>query len=234
MEILNSTNAVSVGLPASQRPLAGIDLAAFGERSGLTRMEVVAALALASPGMFNELTRHGALPLPFERELLLRRHLKMATRPPRRTPHEVFHAIYGDLLARFKELASDPVAESARVMLYERFAALFGKTVYTAYRWLRVNNNGDHGQATLPMLKLLASLPESPQHMREVLENLAREAYEARGLDFDAEFPLPDLARPPQPRRRGRPSRRSGGSGSTSATSPVSPSGDPRKERTTR
>lgn len=201
IESLDDDSPVNIALPILQRPLTGQDVVRFGEEHNLTRMDVVAKLAMTSPSAYNDAARAPARSLSFERELLLRRELSLVSRAPKREARDVFQSLYGPLLREFG--LHTPEGQQAKVMLYERFAALFGNSVFSAYRWMRVDLHGEYGRASLPLQRLFATLPDDPVEQRQILEGLAKEAYGARGLSFDAIFPLPDPRNPPAVRPKG-------------------------------
>lgn len=184
-----------------RRPLAGADVTNFGGSYGLERMQVIDLLALPTPAAFSALCRTEDKPLPHALEMLLRFHLEDPPKNRRVTPKEVFDKIYGPLLEPFE---GQDCYDTARVMLQHRFAALFGNTVYSAYRWLRRSvQTQTYGEASPPIRRLLQLIPQEPGPMRKTLERLARTTWRTRGVDFEKEFPLPNPANPPAPRRMG-------------------------------
>lgn len=182
----------------NHRPLSGTDVFDFVTRNKLERIEAVSLLALASPGNYQKLvdTKES---LPMDVELLMRLYMEEPPRPKLR-PIEVFNQIYGSLLEKFK--FSDAY-EPAKIMLFARFTAMLGRTIYSAYRWLEQNADGSYGQPSGPVRRLLANLPADPTAMRHTLEGLARVTWRARGIDFEEEFPLPDPKNPPVARKTG-------------------------------
>lgn len=185
----------NMALDMAKRPLAGPDVAAFMRRFQLGRVTVVDALALATPDSFNKLSQLQKV-LAFDLEVLIRLYDYSPGPAPwtSPTPAEVFEIFYGDLLRRFDGTeASMP----ARIMLYTRFAALFGRQIFSSYRWIDSDGKAS-GQINRIMSKIM-SLP-SP---REEFERLVRQAYKLRGVDFDLTFPLPDPRQPPEPAKRG-------------------------------
>jgi hypothetical protein len=189
---------IDMKVDRNHRPLTGEDVLHFVMRHKLERIEVVSALALASPGIYQNIVDvKGSLPMDVE--LLLRLYMEEPPRPKWR-PVDVFRMIYGDLLQKFEYTDG---YEPAKIMLYARFTALLGRTIYTSYRWLEQNSDGSYGQTSGPVRRLLANLPSDPTAMRQKLEGLARVTWRARGIDFEAEFPLPDPKNPPLPRSRG-------------------------------
>lgn len=193
---------INLALDPSKRPLAGADIGTYMSQHRLERVTVVERLALASPGVYSNYVKHPDRALPFPLELLLRYRRRQPISPPVPKPVEVFNTIYGPLLARFE--LSDAY-EPAKVMLFERFGAMLGRTVYSSYRWLKKNHASNYGEASGPLRRLFALLPNDADEMRRELEALAREAWKARGIEFDNEWPLPDPKNPPMARKPGPP-----------------------------
>lgn len=185
----------------SLRPLAGADVALFGHTFALDRTEVIDKLALPTPGAYSEICKDQDGELPHAMEMLLRWYFLEKPDGIRIQPIDIFRKIYGDLLASFEGTDSYP---TARIMLYTRFAALFGNTVYSAFRWLDINpSTQSYGEASPQIRRLLKVLPKDVGPLRQTLEWLARETWRVRGVDFEAEYPLPDPRSPPLPRRMG-------------------------------
>jgi len=178
------------------RPLVGIDVAMWREANSLDRLQVVQMLAMPTPHSFNRITSGEARsePLSFDLEMLLRLYMRRGAQVTQRRPADVFNKIYGPLLERFE---GTPSYEAARVMLYSRFGALLGRTVFSAYRWFKTNSSGDYGGASGSLRRLLSQLPDDPVQMREELESLARQTFRVRGYELEELFPLPSIHNPP-------------------------------------
>lgn len=181
----------------STRPLVGTDVAMWREANSLDRLQVVQMLAMPTPHSFNRVTSGEGRnePLAFDLEMLLRLYMRRGTQVSQRRPAEVFNKIYGPLLARFERT---PSYEVARIMLYSRFAALLGRTVFSAYRWFKTTASGDYGGASGSLRRLLSQLSDDPVQMREELESLARQTFRVRGYELEELFPLPSIHNPPQ------------------------------------
>jgi hypothetical protein len=184
------------------RPLVGMDIALWRDANSLDRLQVVQMLAMPTPHSFNRITtgESGLEPLSFDMEMLLRFYMRRSTQVTMRQPADVFNKIYGPLLAEFPPKHY----EAARVMLYSRFGALLGRTVFSAYRWFKTDASGGYGGASGSLRRLLSQLPDDPRQMREELESLARQTFKARGYDLDELFPLPDPSKPPVPSKVAR------------------------------
>ncbi len=184
-----------------RRPLAGADVFSFLHTYSLERMQVIELLALPTPAAFTQVCGQEDKPLPHALEMLLRWHMLTPPQSRRVTPKEVFDKIYAPILEQFEGSES---YDTARQMLQERFAALFGNTVYSAYRWLRLSPiNQTYGEASPPIRRLLQMIPQDPGPMRVTLERLARVTWSNRGVDFERQYPIPNPSNPPAPRRAG-------------------------------
>jgi hypothetical protein len=195
----------------------GRDIAEWREASSLERLQVVQMLAMATPHTYNRLTKGEAEldPLPFDLEMLLRFYLRQPIQMSQRRPADIFEKIYGP---RLREFEKTPGYESARVMLYSRFGAMLGRTVFSVYRWFKTNASGDYGGASGSLRRLLNQLPDDPAEMRQTLEGLARVTFKARGYDFEKMFPMPSPEDPPAAPRSGPKPRET-----ARATNPVTP-----------
>lgn len=198
---LEFAGPVNLAIDRDYRPLTGRDIAEWREANGLERLQIVQMLAMANPHAYNKITNSDDEPLPFDLEMLLRHYMRDNIRVDERGPIEVFEAIYGPRLREFEGL---PSRETARVMLYARFGALLGRTVFTVYRWFKANTHGDYGGTSGTLRRLFSRMPDDPRQMREELESLARQTFRARGYDFDALFPMPSVDSPPVLVKRGR------------------------------
>lgn len=195
---------IDLSAPPRTRPLVGKDIVDWREANRLERMQIAQMLAMPSPNTYLKLTRGqgGIEPLPLDLEMLLRFYMRHPVRTEVRRPVEIFEKIYGDLLRHFE---GTPSYEPARVMLYSRFGAMLGRTVFSVYRWFKAHEVwGSHGSASGPLRRLFSMLPDDAAMMRAELEELARATFAARGYDFEKIFPLPSTSNPPAPRRRGR------------------------------
>lgn len=188
--------AVDIIRPPDQRPLVGRDIEAFRFRHQLDRSTAATALAFTSAIQYNKKgLEQGSL--PHELELLIRLYDAHPGPAPwvNPLPSALFEKMYGPLLAQFAET---PAAEPARTMVCARFAAIFGRSIYASYRWLEKKMDNPSG----PIQRVLAKLTEV-ENPRAYLEASASKIYALRGHDFNAAFPLPDPANPPEQRKRG-------------------------------
>lgn len=181
----------------SNRPLSGQDLVKFRARHGLQTVDAIYALGLQNSATYNKLSAlRPPEKLPFALEMLIRLYDRHPGHAPwgEVTATQAFERLYGDVQKQFKGTEHQ---EDARLALFRRATALFGRSVYTAYRWFQSDGKGK--QVISKIFQKLASL-ENP---RKVLEDIARQMYRVRGYEFDRLCPLPTLENPPLPRRRG-------------------------------
>ncbi|TXI25551.1 MAG: hypothetical protein E6Q67_00755 [Roseateles sp.] len=192
--INDQSTFVNVTMDPERRPLTGKDIEQFRVRNQLSFNTAADALAFVTPFHFK---RHASTsgPLKIEFELLLRLYARHPRPAPWVvvTPKQMFERFYGQLADKFGDVSKKP----AKAMLYSRFGALFGRYADAVRRW--VDSNGKAERVTLRAMEKLSEL-ENP---RALAEDLARQMYSLRGLDFDHEFPLPDLKNPPLPGKRG-------------------------------
>lgn len=186
------------------RPLTGKDLAEFRIQNGVRKRDAIFALGIPNFVNYTKICKTpGALPI--EKELLIRLYDQYPRHVAWRTiqPKQLFEMLYGDLMAKFVGTEHET---PARLALYTRIMACFGRSPSTAYRWfegpeLGENDSGGRAKVEILMLMNLLSTMENP---REVFEALARQTLACRGLDLETRFPLPDPSNPPPVRKPGR------------------------------
>lgn len=185
----------------------------------LSQAEVMFALNLPGLTAYKQITACEILPL--EKELMIRFYDRHPGFVPwsttTMTPRLGFKIVYGKALAAFDGM---PEKHTAEMELRRRFVRALGKSLATAHRWLgddkeSSDNDSDSGwdqddelseephtasRCILTLFRLLSTV-ENPQ---EVFDSITRQTLLARGIDLDAELPLPDPLNPPSPRKRGR------------------------------
>lgn len=195
---LKAASLVEVDVAASEalRPLTGIDVEGFRDRHKLTISDMVHMLALQGSAHYNRITRQ-TMPLAFNHEFLLRISEMYPSPPPwnRVSMADLFDLMYGAILQQFQPYGLE---DMARVVLYYRFTALFGRSSFTGYRWIE-----KAGIAKPELHKIAAKIAER-QNPRMVAEDVARTIWRARGVEFDESFPIPTLASLSTGPRRGR------------------------------
>lgn len=183
------------------RPMTGRDIDTFRARHKLQTVDVIYALCIQSSALYNRTLRSESI--PFATELLIRLYdLRPGHAPWREvTPMDAFEILYADVLRKFKGTIYE---KDARLALYRRFTACFGRSVYTAYRWLETggNHSTKRGNSKRAILKVFAKL-STLDNPREVLEGVSRQMLKVRGIDLDATYPLPTLENPPPKKKRG-------------------------------
>lgn len=181
----------------SARPMSGQDLWRFRSRHQLQTHDAIYALGIQNSAIYNKLSKISAPDkLPFVLEMLIRLYDRHPGHAPwgEVTAMQAFERVYGEHQRMFRGTSHE---KEARLALYRRFTALFGRSVFTAYRWLESDGKGK--QAVNKIFQKLLTL-ENP---RKVLEDIAKLMYRVRGVDLDQMCPLPTLENPPAPRRRG-------------------------------
>jgi hypothetical protein len=195
---INSPKAIDLRLDRSKRPLAGLDIDYFRSGHELQTVDVIYALCIQNSAAYNKIVREPFL--SYTMEMLIRLYDLHPGHSPWKLiePTQAFDILYGDVVEQFRGTEFE---KEARLALYRRFTAACGRSIYTAYRWIQSSGNGKRG-----ITKIFAKLSilENP---RLVFETLARSMYKARGVDFDAFFPMPQIDNPPKPKRRGPPPR---------------------------
>lgn len=189
---------VDLSLDPEHRPLVGRDIEMFRARHHLSHLKTACALALLSVGVYKISCSAGVMPV--SREVLIRlynRYPNFAPWDSVVSPAQAFRLLYGDVFDRWK---GTPSEGDAKVALYGRFAALFGRAWCNSYRWIERG-----GKAKSDVSEILSKIAQIPQP-REVLEGIARQVLALRGVDLDRSYPLPDISgvELPVPRARGR------------------------------
>lgn len=198
-EAINAPKKIDLQLDPSKRPLAGLDIDHFRSRHELQTVDVIYALCIQNSAAYNKIVR---VPhLSYTMEMLIRLYDLYPENAPWKsiTPNQAFDILYGDVVEQFRGTEFE---NEARLALYRRFTAACGRSIYTAYRWIKSGGNSKRGITNI-FAKL--SIIDNP---RQVLETLARSMYKSRGvIDFDDYCPMPTLENPPLPKRRGPPPR---------------------------
>ncbi|MGL4188081.1 MAG: hypothetical protein ACRCTM_04270 [Sphaerotilus sulfidivorans] len=178
---MNLSN-VDITVHADHRPLCGYDIDHMRAMTRLDCREMSVAMAML-PSRYGATIRSSAV-LSIEQEILLR--LYMMKRMPiswyRHSAAEVFDQLYGGMLEDF------PVGHQrngARVMLFNRFGRLMGKSRSRAYIW--ITSNQGFGKTT----EMIFGKIHDMQLTREEIESLVDGIYRLRGHSLDSEAPLP-------------------------------------------
>lgn len=192
---IENETVIDLSLDESKRPLAGRDIDRFRARHRLSISDVSYALALQSTAAYGKACRMPMMPVA--REVLVRLYNQYPNPPPWRelTPAEAFTLLYGDILEQW---TGTPQYDDARIVLYGRFTALFGRSVYNAYRWIEQEGNA---KAEIGRILAKATTLSKP---RETLEAIAGQVLLLRGVDLDGQFPVPTQDNPPSRHVRGR------------------------------
>ena len=189
---------VDLSVDASRRPLCGMDIEHFRARHRLQIPDMIYMLALQSGSQYNKLAS-SPLPLPYAAEFMIRICDAFPSPPPwiNHSMHEVFDQLYGATLSEF-EKNNPELKEHARVVLYYRFTALFGRSSFTGYRWIE-----DEGAAKRNVYRVVAKIFERDDPLLTA-ESMARLIWRVRGINFDEAFPMPSAENIYTGPRRGR------------------------------
>lgn len=193
--------ADALAIDVALRPMVGQDIERFASRHHLQKVDVIYALCIQGSAQYNTILREDSI--PFATELLIRLYDKVPGHAPWKnvSAEEAFEILYGDVLRKF---AGTEHEKEARLALYRRITACFGRSVYTAYRWLESGGaeSTKRGNSKRTIQKVFAKLSvlDNP---REVLEAIARQMLKVRKIDLDVTYPLPTLENPPVKKRRG-------------------------------
>jgi len=197
---LKAVNSIPVDMSVdpSSRPLTGLDIESFRARHRLQIPDMTYMLALQSGSQYNKLA-NSPLPLPYAAEFMIRICDAFPSPPPwiNYSMHEAFDQLYGATLSKFEE-ESPLLVEHARVVLYYRFTALFGRSSFTGYRWIE-----NEGAAKRSLYRVVAKVFERSNPLQTV-EEMARLIWRVRGIDFDESFPMPSKDNIYTGPRRGR------------------------------
>jgi hypothetical protein len=167
-------------LPAN-RPLTGPDIEMFRAWHKLNIRDMVYALGLQTLTSYKKLCVVQE-PLAMSKEILLRLYVHTPGLPSMwrvPLPKEFFDSIYGE------ELAKMGGSLRAKQMLYARFAAMTGRSLFTSYRWL------DHGgDPSADVARIISKVTEESAPAA-TLEKIAALALRLRGINFEHDFPMP-------------------------------------------
>lgn len=181
--------AVDISLPTSMRPLTGIDIEMWRQSMGLNIPKTSYALGIPSPNHYSKMANMRS-PLPMGLEILIRLYEIDSDPPPWHPPamRDLYQQYYGDWVARAVKKGGEEVLKNARIRSYSRFAALFGRSPYTSYRWID-DSRGGEANAKPDVERIAGKISKMPNGKR-VLEDLAKSVWKLRGMDFDSLFPL--------------------------------------------
>lgn len=195
--------SIDPSIPIDQRPLCGHDVETMRSKFGLDRIAMASAMGVTT-NRYAELASKSTA-LDVDQEILLRLYIHNPGPAPwtQWTPRQAFERFYGDLLASF---ASDSTKqEAARMMLYRRLTALFGRSYSRAYRW--VENNDGYG----PVMKIILAKIQLERDPEATLLAAAEATMMNRGNgSISTKFPLPDnktlqTSGPGRPRKKRTP-----------------------------
>lgn len=205
MMLESSSKPVDLSLPPDERPLTGIDIEMWRQGLDLNLHKTSYALGIPSPNHYAKLA-HTRAPLPMGLEILIRLYGIDSDPPPWHAPsmHKLYKEYYGRWVADVVSKHGEDLLSSARIRAYSRFAALFGRSPYTSYRWIdqaRAESDKDDdaegGQdnrpdetKVKPDVERIAGKISKMSNGKAVLEKLSAKVWKLRGMDFETLFPL--------------------------------------------
>lgn len=188
--------------PRDRRPMIGFDIEQWRGENRLSRYDAQYALGFRNSNHYNKMCNCQVLPLATELIIRLYDEHPCARGWDRFTLRELFESMYGNA---FKPFKGRPDETYAKVDLGSRFCTLFGRSPGRHYQWLASpgTRNTEELAAYSDVATILSKLKQF-DHPGEVLERLAAKAYQLRGVDLNAMFPVPTLQRPPRREKTGR------------------------------
>ena len=200
---LRPESSIDPSIPIDQRPLCGHDVETLRSRFGLDRISMAAAMGVTT-NRYAELASKSTA-LDVDQEILLRLYLNNPGPAPwtQWTPRQAFERFYGDLLASFED--DSDKQEAARMMLYRRLTALFGRSYSRAYMW--IENNDGYGT----VMKIILAKIQCEKDPEFTLLAAAETTMRNRGGgSIQTQFPLPDnktiqTSGPGRPRKKRTP-----------------------------
>jgi chemotaxis protein histidine kinase CheA len=178
--------AVDISQPTETRPLTGIDIEMWRQSMGLNIPKTSYALGIPSPNHYSKMANMRS-PLPMGLEILIRLYEIDNEPPPWHPPEmrDLYADYYGEWVKSEVKKGGADILKSARIRSYSRFAALFGRSPYTSYRWI-----DDNDANAKPDVERIAGKISKMPNGKSVLEELAKRVWKLRGMDFDTLFPL--------------------------------------------
>lgn len=187
-------------LAIEHRPMIWRDLSEFCARHSRTIADIVYDLALLTSHAYATKTPQRTV-MPFDLELLARLYDLYPSSCAWKRPdvRDTFEILYGEHINSFEK----KYQAVARLALGRRYARLLGRVDTAQYRWL-----ADGGQITRRLSNILAKIDAiagTGDDPREVFERVAKHVWTLRGVNIDAEVPMPtklSVLKPPGTRGR--------------------------------
>ena len=196
---------VDMTKPRDKRPMIGFDIEQWRGENKLSKYKAQVALGFRNSNHYNKMCRSRLL--PFATELIIRLYDEhpYALGWDKFMLRELFDLMYGSALRPFR---GSPMETYAKVDLGARFCMLFGRSKGRHYQWLddKATKNTDILAAYSDVETILSKLKQL-ENPGQVLERLASNVYRLRGMDLDAQCPVPTLANPPRRQKTGRKAR---------------------------
>lgn len=190
-----AADEIDFSVSSDERPMTGLDLEAWRGRHALSVIDASLALALPSAFHYNKLSRTEG-PLDQTMEILLRVYDEFPGPPAWSYPtiRQLFESFYGQERDAFFRAQGPEYSGYARSRLFARFAAIFGRSMFSAHRWIERN-----GKVQADVARIQAKTVDM-RDPRNDLERIAARVWRLRGVDFESHFPqlgttLPDNRR---------------------------------------
>ena len=184
----SSKMEVDNSLPINKRPLTGLDIEMWRQSMRLNIPKTSYALGIPTPNHYIKMANRRN-PLPIGMEILLRLYTLDDTPPPWHAPAmvDIYEEYYGKWVKYMVDEHGPGVEKNARIRAYSRFAALFGRSPYTSYRWI---DNAEDANTKPDVDRIAGKVWSMKHHGQAALEALAARVWSLRGMNFDLLFPL--------------------------------------------
>jgi hypothetical protein len=199
-------NAAAIQLdmtkPASRRPLTGFDIEQWRLDLNLSKYDAQVALGFRNSNHYNKMCMEPILPVALELLLRLYEEAPCARGWEAYTMRELFDLMYGENLAVFHNTRHEVYA---KVDLGVRFTRIFDRSSARHYEWLEAAaTKNDRELNAYSVMACILSKLKQVKDPKEVLDRLSKRVWTLRGVDLDAECPIPTLANPPTREKTGR------------------------------
>lgn len=176
-------------LPFGERPMIWRDLPQFSSRHGRTIADIVYDLALLTSHAYAKKTPNRVV-VPLDLEVLTKLYDMYPSSCAWKRPdiRGTFEFLYGKAIAEFDE----KYESIARLAMGRRYARMLGRVDTAQYRWLAEED----GKITRRLENILAkihAITDTGADPLEVFESIATRSWALRGVDIDADVPMPTV-----------------------------------------
>lgn len=208
---------VDLTKPRSDRPMTGLDIEQWRAERGMAKYDAQYALGFRNSNHYNKMCLEPILPEALELLIRIYEDSELIPGPgwPKFSLPDLFSLMYGEALEVFKGTKYETYA---KVDLGTRFTKIFGRSSARQYQWLEddAKRNESDLNAYSVMECILAKLHQADDP-KGLLERAGRKVWQLRGVDLDAEYPVPTPSTPPTRQKTGRKSKLGLGTKSTTA-----------------